>query len=207
MTSRPKSATPIVTSTPKTNVEEKSFELTPDSLKSTTFFESGHGVWRPMQYKDTDSFFAVEIYFRHEKIRLSITISYKEGDLIRVTNIREDSRGFPSKHWSRDIEQVSERTLRGEWQGTSVTLFPDMTISKPVPTGLQWGCWEGNQVYFFPDGITVSCPKKLSNGVSFVFVANWLVTNSKMHQVTVSYDESSSITAQTLDILELPASS
>ena len=61
-------------------------------------------------------------------------------------------------------------------------------------------------MYFLPDGISVSCPKKLSKGTSFVLVANWLVTNSKMHQVTVCYNDSGSFTAQTLDILELQAS-
>ena len=102
MTSRPKSTKPIVTYS-EDNVEEKSWNLfLKDSLPgglvhkaalknmAAAFFESGHGVWRPLRCEDTEVFFVAEVFFIREKIRLSITMSYKEDDLIRVVSIRED---------------------------------------------------------------------------------------------------------------------
>ena len=63
-------------------------------------------------------------------------------------------------------------------------------------------------MYFLPN---YQLLKKLSKGVSkvvlFVLVANWLVTNFKLQQMTASYGKSGSFSAQILDMLELPASS
>jgi len=155
-----------------------------------------------MQLK-IDSFFAVELFFKHEELRHSVGIVYdKQGALFRTANIREDATGFPSQYWSQEIEQVSERNLSGNWQGTSVTITPHLKITEPVPTQLHWG-WEGHKTFFLPDGVSISCPDKVSVGNPFTLAANWLVTPSKLQQLSVKYDESGAFAALTLELLHL----
>ena len=103
------------------------------------FLASGHAAWVTRQLK-IDSFLAVELFFRHENLRHSVGIVYnQEGALFRTANIREDETNFPSQFWSTDLQQVSERNLSGNWQGTSITITADLKISEPVPTKLNWG--------------------------------------------------------------------
>ena len=100
--------------------------------------------------------------FRHEEkdIRHGTIFEYKERKLVIVSSIRENSSGYPGKYWSMEVKPVSERSFTGNWEGPSVTLFPDLTISEPVQT--QWG-WEDHQVYMYylPDGITVRSLSRL----------------------------------------------
>ena len=191
--------------------QEKAFEyyLGPTGFTDNTgfvgcsmaFFESGHGAYFPLQLNKTQT--GMEIFFIHgEAIRCSTAILYKESKLAQVSSVREDSSGYPGKHWSMEIKPVSERNLTGNWEGNSVTLYPDFTISEPVQAQFQWG-WEGHQVYYLPDGLTVSFPSEIVEGTAIDLVANWLVTDTKMHQITVKYDENGSYVSQTLDIFEL----
>jgi hypothetical protein len=76
-----------------------------------------------------------------------------------------------------------ERNLTGNWQGTSVTLTRNLKVSPPVPAQLEWPV-EGNQRFFLPDGISLSCPSKVNVGSNFTIAANWLVTPSYLQQVT-----------------------
>lgn len=90
-----------------------------DSMR-TICFASGHAAW-VKKHLESDSFFGVELFFRYEELRHSVGIVYdKQGALLRTSNIREDATDFASKFWSADIQQVSKRSLRGNWQGTSV---------------------------------------------------------------------------------------
>jgi hypothetical protein len=81
-------------------------------------------------------------------------------------------------------------------------MTPDLKISAPVVTQLHWG-WEGHETFFLPDGVSVSCPGKVSVGTSFTMVVNWLVTASEMQQLLVKYDESGDFSALTLELLHL----
>lgn len=166
------------------------------------FFESGHAAWVSTKLK-TDSYFAVELFFKYQELRHSVSIVYDEsGRLFRTTNIREDATGFLSQYWSNEINQLPEQDLSGNWQGTAVTMTPDLKISEPVVTQLHWG-WEGHKTFFLPDGVSVSCPGKVSVGTSFTMVANWLVKTSQMHQLLVNYDKSGNFSALTLELLYL----
>lgn len=166
------------------------------------FFESGHAGWVTTKLK-TGSYFAVELFFKYENIKHSVSIVYDDrGDLFRTANIREDAAGFPSQYWSTELNQLSERNLSGSWQGTAVTITPDLTISAPVPTVLHWG-WKGHKTFFLPDGVSVSCPDKVSVGNPFIMVANWLVTAENMQQLIVKYDELGAFESLTLEQLRL----
>ena len=166
------------------------------------FFKSGHAVWLSTQLQE-GSYLGAELFFRNEDLRHSVGIVYdQQGNLFRTANIREDARGFPSQFWSKEIEQVSDRNLSSNWQGTSVTITPDLKISEPVPTQLHWG-WKGHKTFYLPDGVSISCPDQVSVGTPFTLVANWLVTPSKLQQLNVKYDESGAFAALTLEQLHL----
>ena len=194
------------------STQEKAFEytlgptgFTPSVARfagtKVAFFESGHGVFFPVHFNHANTL--VEIFFKlDETIRHSTDIDYEERKLVRVASIREDSGGYPGKYWSMEVKPVSERSFTGNWEGTSLTQFPDLTISEPVQTQLQWG-WEGHQVYYLPDGITISFPREIIEGTPVDLVANWLVTDTKMYQMTVKYDSNGSYMSQTLDVLVL----
>ena len=152
------------------------------------FLKSGHAVWLATQLQE-GSYFGAELFFRNEDLRHSVGIVYDEqGNLFRTANIREDLRGFPSQYWSTDIELLPERNLNGNWQGTSTTMTPDLNISTPVTTSLNWG-WEAHKTFYLPDGVSISCPQKITVGTPFILVANWLLNDAQMQQLTVKYDK------------------
>ena len=172
-----------------------------DSMR-TICFESGHAAW-VTRHLQPDSFFGVELFFRYEELRHSVGIVYdKQGALFRTSNIREDARGFPSQFWSKEIEQVSERNLSGNWEGNSVTMTPDLKVSQQISTQLHWG-WEGHKTFFLPDGVSISCPDRVSVGTPLTLVANWLVRDSELHQLSAQYDESGAFAALKLEQLHL----
>ncbi|NJM72508.1 MAG: DUF3598 family protein [Scytonema sp. RU_4_4] len=164
------------------------------------FFESGHAAWVSTKLK-TGSYFGVELFFKYEELRHSVGIVYDEsGSLFRIANIREDATGFPSQYWSNELNQLSLRDLSGHWQGTAVTMTPDLKISAPVATHLHWG-WKEHKTFFLPDGVSISCPKKVSIGTSFTMAVNWLVKTSEMQQLLVKYDNSGDFSMLTLELL------
>ena len=168
----------------------------------TICFESGHTAWVTRKLQP-NSFFGVELFLRYEELRHSVGIVYdQQGNLFRTANIREDVRGFPSQFWSQEIEQVSERNLSSNWQGTSVTMTSDLKVSEPVPTQLHWN-WKGHKNFYLPDGVSISCPDQVSVGTPFTLVANWLVTPSKLQQLIAKYDDSGAFIGLTLEQLHL----
>lgn len=171
-------------------------------LMRSLYFEQGAAIWTAKQL-EPDSIFGIELFFMFEKLRHSVGIIYdQQGVLSRIANIREDTRGFPSQYWSKEIEQVSERNLSGNWQGISMTMSPDLKISESVLTQLDWG-WEGHKTFFLPDGVSISCPDKVSVNTPFTLAANWLVTDSKMQQLKVKYDQFGTFSALTFEQLHL----
>jgi len=176
--------------------------LSPEAANyRVALFESGEVIWRPIHLKNVTNGF--ELIFLHDNLRVSAGVTYKNGNISRVACIREDCLGFPGQHWSKDMELVSERSFTGNWEGTSTIMYSDLTLSKPVVTKHQWGCWEGHHIYYMPDGVTVSCPMTLPAASDLVIVANWLVSDKEMHQMSVLYNEAGDFVSQTLDVLKL----
>lgn len=165
------------------------------------FFASGHATWATMQLKP-DSYFAIELFFRYEELRHSVGIVYDDkGNLFHTANIREDSNGLPSQYWSIELNQVSERDFGSDWQGTSITITPDLKISDPVPTEFNW-YREKHICYFLPDGVSVSCPSTINVGTPFTLIVNWLVNHSQMHQLLANYNELGAFASLTLELFE-----
>ncbi|MEB3180371.1 MAG: DUF3598 family protein [Nostocaceae cyanobacterium] len=166
------------------------------------FFASGHAGWVTKQLK-TGSFFAVEIFFKSENLRHSVGIVYDDsGNLFRTANIREDATGFTSKYWSGELNQLPERNLSGNWQGTAITMTPDLQISQPIPTQLHWGR-EGHKTFFLPDGVSISCPSQINIGTPFILVVNWLVKTDEMQQIIANYDDTGAFSSLRLELFHL----
>ncbi|AOX02362.1 hypothetical protein BJP34_25575 [Moorena producens PAL-8-15-08-1] len=167
------------------------------------FFEQGAATWSAKQLEPGSVFQPAELFFKHENIRHSVAIIYESnGSLMRAVSIREDAAGFPSNYWSTEINLLPERNLSGNWQGTSVTMTPDLKVSDPISTQLHWPL-AGNNMFFFPDGISLSCPKQVNIGKNFTIVANWLVTDSQLQQLRVNYDNYGAFSGLTLELLHL----
>jgi Domain of unknown function (DUF3598) len=167
---------------------------------SGLFFASGHAAWITRQFA-RQPFSGIEIFFRYEDLRHSVGIIYdNSGNLFRTASIREDV-AFPSQYWSTELKQSANRDLNGNWQGTSVTMTPDLQVSEPVTTQLDWSI-EGNKTFFFPDRISLSCPDRVTSGNSFKIAANWLVTSSQLQQLTVDYDRDGAFSKLTLQMLD-----
>ncbi|WP_365972792.1 hypothetical protein [Moorena sp. SIO4G3] len=54
-------------------------------------------------------------------------------------------------------------------------------------------------MFFFPDGISLSCPDKVNIGKNFSIAANWLITPSELQQLSVNYDKSGALYSKTLE--------
>jgi hypothetical protein len=168
-------------------IEEKTWQLQKPFLRSI-FFPQGAGAFHAEKLV-ADSFFAVELFFIHQNLRHSAIAAYTDGtNLTKILSIREDSTGFPSQHWSTNLDLVSERSLSENWAGTSVTMTPDLKVSPAVPANLNWQI-EGNKSFFFPDEISLSCPRQVEVGKPIVIAATWLVNSSYLQQITIAYDE------------------
>lgn len=192
--------------TEEKNWQWNKFSNKPDGLFHATFpsmrsffFEQGAATWMPTELK-TDSGFIIELLFRHQELRPSIAIIYDQSKILRRTaSIREDATGFPSKHWSTDLNLLPDRNIGGNWQGTSITMTPDLNVSSPVPTQLHFPI-PGNETFFFPDGISLSCPGKVTIGADITIAANWLVTPSQLQQLIVKYDNVGAFASLTLEL-------
>lgn len=172
-------------------------------LMRAFFFEQGAATWSAKQLEPETIFQPAEFFFRHEELRQSVPIIYDgSGCLMRIVSIREDARGFPSKYWSNQLNLLSDRNLIGNWQGSSVTMTPDLSVSPPIPAQLHFPI-EGNEISFLPDGISVSYPAKVAIGTDFTIAANWLVTPYQLQQLSVRYDESGAFSSLTLEVLHI----
>lgn len=166
------------------------------------FFAQGAAAWAVTQL-ELGSPFAVELFFKHQDLRHSIGIVYDgSGRLQRTASIREDAANFPSQYWSTELLLSVERQLSGHWQGTSVTMTPDLKVSTAMPTQFHWG-WEGHTSFFFPDEISLSCPNQVGVGINFVIAANWLVSSSELQQLVINYDDSGAFSNLTLELFRV----
>jgi hypothetical protein len=162
------------------------------------FFGSGHAAWATTKL-ELGSYFAVELFFICNELRHSVGVVYdKLGSLLRIANIREDARGFPSQYWSDELNQLPQRNFTGNWQGTSVVMTRDLKISAPIPTELKFPLGS-NKTFFLPDGVSVSCPDQVDVGSCFTIAANWRLELETMQQLLIYYDESGSFCTLTLE--------
>lgn len=166
------------------------------------FFDGGAAGW-VMKRLETGKALAIELLFWSENLRHSVTTHYDiSGNLTRTVCIREDSTGSGSKHWLTELNLLPKRDLSGNWQGTSIVMTPDLQISTPVATQLQFPL-ASNTSFFFPSGVSVSCPVSVNVGSSFTIAVNRFVSESQLQQLTVNYDEFGAFSTLTQELFWL----
>ena len=163
------------------------------------FFAQGAAAWATKKL-ESGSPSAIELFFRYEDLRHSVAIIYdRNNSLMRTVSIREDSRGFPSKYWSNELNLLPERNFQCGWQGTCTTITSDLNVCQPTLTQLQFPL-AGHKTFFFPDEISLSCPPEIHVGTNFNIVANWLVNSSNWQQLSINYDDLGEFQNLTLEI-------
>lgn len=166
------------------------------------FMKQGSAVWLMKKLEPDSIFQPAEFFFRYKNLRHSVPVIYDaNGSLMRVVSIREDSEDFPSKYWSQEVNLLPERNFTGDWQGTSVTMTPDLRVSGPIPTQLNEPL-EENKMFFFPDEISLSCPTQVTIGTPFTIAANWLVNDSQLQRLSVKYNHNGVFLGLTLEIFD-----
>lgn len=168
----------------------------------TLFFEQGAAVWFNKKF-EVGVNFAVELLMKVENGRNSVTTHYDgEGNLIRTVCIREDINGSQIQQWTNEMNLCPERNFRGNWQGTSITMSPDLQVFDSVKTQLHFPI-EGNKNFFFPSGISVSCPSRITPQNKFTIIANCFMTASHLQQLVVNYDDSGAFTDVKLELFSV----
>jgi Domain of unknown function (DUF3598) len=124
------------------------------------FFDNGAAAWVTKILQD-NSIFAIEFILKHEHLRISVYVIYDEcGSLTKTVSIREDANGLPSQHWSNNVDVLPDRNFSGNWQGSSISMTPDLETSLATQTQLQF-LTPNSETFFFPDGISHSKQRNL----------------------------------------------
>ncbi|MBW4681901.1 MAG: DUF3598 family protein [Microcoleus vaginatus WJT46-NPBG5] len=177
--------------------EEKEYgRYTKDSLRSL-FLENTFS-WGIKKLEVGSKLF-MEIGFRHENQRTRLVTEYDERHALqRITVIREQLSVPPSEPAQPSVENLS-----GVWQGNSVSMMSDLQVSEAIP--IQWqgfdSLGEQNQVFFFPDGISLSCPLQLEIGEAFAIAGGWLLNSTEHQRVIRQFDQQGNFTSLTLETL------
>ncbi|WGV27952.1 DUF3598 family protein [Halotia branconii] len=155
------------------------------SMRSLSFGQ-GASAWFSQTW-EMGKMFGAELFFQHENWRTSVSTIYGEnGDLERITHIREHLGSFPIESPGLEIEAID-----GKWTGEKKYMTPDLIISDTeliaelilVPIkGI-------NKTIFLPDGVVVNAPKKLENNQEFQMTTGKFVSPEIFKRFTVKYNQ------------------
>lgn len=181
-----------------TKEEQDYGRYTQDNCRASLFLENTFS-WG-IQQLEAGSRLVMEIGFRHENQRTRFVTAYDESHTLqRMTVIREQLSVPPSEPAQPTVENLS-----GVWQGNSVSITPDLQVSEAIP--IQWqgfdSLGEQNQVLFFPDGISLSCPLQLEIGETLAIAVGWLLNSTEHQRVIRQYDQHGNFTSMALETLK-----
>ncbi|TBR57972.1 hypothetical protein B4U84_18640 [Westiellopsis prolifica IICB1] len=138
---------------------------------------------------ESGSNFGFETGLSYEDRRAGVVIMYDEaGDLEKIVVIPENLTSFPETptpaFQKESIESIDN------WKGTAKTMTPDWIVSSPVD--IYWSQLEklGNcfQTLYFCDGISITCPPKISLIQDFFAVVDWQINPSLLLRAIRNYD-------------------
>ena len=142
--------------------------------------------------------FGVELFFRYQDWRSSVAIIYEtDGNLARITQIREHRGSFPSTPGSE------VKNITGMWLGSKQEMTPDLIISAATETILVPPSESQNKTIFFPDGVVLHVPQTVQVGEEFALMAGKFVSNHQYKQLTAKYDKSGAFKLLISEIFQL----
>ncbi|KYC42911.1 hypothetical protein WA1_12400 [Scytonema hofmannii PCC 7110] len=149
---------------------------------------------------ESGSNFGFETGLRYEDKRASVFIGWDDaGNLERITVIPETLTIFPE-----NASPPSAKELSGNWVGTAKNMTPNWMVSSPVPAS--WKPLENladdYQIFHFSDGISISCPRKVAIGQSFLAAIEWQIYHNLLQRGIRNYKDSSltNFTLQTFSL-------
>jgi Domain of unknown function (DUF3598) len=160
------------------------------SMRALSFGE-GATAWLSQEL-EVGKNFGMELFFRYQDWRTSVSSIYGEnGDLIRITQIREYLGSFPSQPENSELENIA-----GYWLGKQQFMTPDLKIStvSEIPQLILDPTQGKNQIIWLSDRIILNVPRKVILGEEFVIVVGKLVAENMFKRLAVNYDESGKFT-------------
>ena len=148
---------------------------------------------------ESGSNFGFETGLRYEDKRTNVVIMYDAGNLERITVIPETLTIFPE-----NPSPTSAKELSGNWVGTAKNMTPNWMVSSPVPASWQplENLADDYQIFHFSDGISISCPRKVAIGKSFLAAVDWQIYHNLLQRGIRNYKDSSltNFTLQTFSL-------
>ena len=152
---------------------------------------NGAAAWlipslEPQQYAPFE-LFLVDGDRRH-----SVGVVYgPTGDLLRTATIREQRGETSDRGWSDAILQVEPWHPIGLWRGQEQQIRRNLSLVPMQNASWQWGDEDPDNpsFHYFPDGIILSCPERLTPGRAFSIQVIWMLKDDAMQTITAQYDK------------------
>ncbi|MGJ5673951.1 MAG: DUF3598 family protein [Nostochopsis sp.] len=138
---------------------------------------------------ESGSNLAFETGLSYEDRRAGVVIQYDQaGNLEKIVVIPENLTSFPETPTSGFKKESIE--CIDNWKGTAKSMTPDWIVSSLVE--ISWSQLEklgdNFQTLHFCDGISVTCPPKISLTKNFFAVVEWQVNPSLLLRAIRNYD-------------------
>ena len=148
--------------------------------------------------RQSDQSFGAELFFYHQNKRTSIVQIYNsQGELEKITQIREQWGKFPEDPPAETINQLS-----GNWIGEKQSITADLKLSAPEKVEeLIFDPTRGkNQCICLPDGAICYAQKTIEFGEPFEIIAGKLVSDREYKRIAAKYDDSGSFVQLTCEV-------
>lgn len=154
------------------------------SSMRTLSFGGGVTAWIS-QKLTSEGFCGAELFFGREQ-RTSVAIVYGEdGQLSRITQIREHLG-----HFSDELLNLESSTVSGDWIGMKRSMTPDLNISPEEATQMSFDQISDHQIISLPGNTTVICSKRTNVGQPIQIAAGQRTADHKLKYLAVHYTAS-----------------
>lgn len=123
--------------------------------------------------------------------RHSVGVVYgPTGDLRRTASIREQRGTTLRRGWTDAIHQVKPWHPTGLWRGQEHQIRRDLSLVAAQNASWQWrdAVQSNPSIHYFPDGIALLCPERLTPGQAFSIQVIWMLNDNEIQTITASYD-------------------
>ena len=141
-----------------------------------------------------------ELFLVDGNRRHSVGVVYgPKGDLRRTASIREQRGKTPKPGWTDRRLQVAPWHPTGLWQGQKHQIRRDLSLVPEQNTSWQWRDADHSNasIHYFPDGIVLICPERLTSGQAFSIQVIWMLNDNEIQTISTSYDNNAEFIGMT----------